>query len=297
MNGTSIQKGRIMSDIPVFFLHGLAYAGLLFLVSAGLTLVFGMMNVLNFAHAAMYMLGAYFSYSIMLHTTGNFWLSLMLCPIFLFVIGALIQRFLLRKVHAHGHVAELLLTFGLAYIITELVKWYWGNYPLAVNVGGFLSGTVQILGITYPVYRLFIVFCAICVGLIMALILYKTRLGIILRAAVNDSEMVNSLGINVPLVFMGVFAFGAALSGFAGVIAGPLLSTFPGMAHEILIDAFVVIVIGGFGSLGGAVIASILIGELQSFGVLLFPKLSMALMYLLMALVLIVKPTGLFGEE
>jgi branched-chain amino acid transport system permease protein len=285
-----------MSEFAVFFLHGLAYAGLLFLVSAGLTLVFGMMNVLNFAHAAMYMLGAYFSYTF-LQETGQFWLSLIVCPLLLFVIGALIERFLLRRVHAYGHVHELLLTFGLAYIITEVVKWTWGNYPLAVNIGGFLGETIDLFGITYPVYRIFIFACAIFVGAVMALILYKTRLGIILRAAVNDSEMVNALGFNVPLVFMGVFAFGAALSGFAGVIAGPLLSTYPGMAAEILIDAFVVIVVGGFGSLGGAVVASLLIGELQSFGVLLFPKLSIALVYLLMAAVLIIKPSGLFGEK
>ncbi|MBU2643673.1 branched-chain amino acid ABC transporter permease [bacterium] len=285
-----------MSQIPVFFLHGLAYAGLLFLVSAGLTLVFGMMNVLNFAHAAMYMLGAYFSFSILQRFTGQLWISMIICPILLFILGALVERFLLRRVHKFGHVQELLLTFGLAYIITELVKWYWGNYPLAVNVTGFLNSTIPIFGITYPVYRIFIFLCAVCVGLIMAFILYKTRLGIILRAAVNDSEMANTLGVNVPLVFMGVFAFGAALSGFSGVIAGPLLSTFPGMAQEILIDAFVVIVVGGFGSLGGAIIASLIIGELQSFGVLLFPNLSIALVYLLMAVVLIIKPSGLFGE-
>jgi len=285
-----------MSDIPVFFLHGLAYAGLLFLVSAGLTLVFGMMNVLNFAHAAMYMLGAYFSYTF-LQMTGEFWLSLIVCPLLLFIIGAAIERFLLRRVHAHGHLHELLLTFGLAYIITELVKWTWGNFPLAVNIGGFLGDTVAIFGFIYPVYRIFIFVCAVFVGIVMAMILYKTRLGIILRAAVNDGEMVNALGVNVPLVFTGVFAFGAALSGFAGVIAGPLLTTYPGMASEILIDAFVVIVVGGFGSLGGAVVASFIIGELQSFGVLLFPKLSLALVYLLMAAVLIIKPSGLFGEE
>jgi branched-chain amino acid transport system permease protein len=285
-----------MSEIPVFFLHGLAYAGLLFLVSAGLTLVFGMMNVLNFAHAAMYMLGAYFFYSLYV-TTHQFWLSLMLSPMLLFIIGILIERFLLRRVHVYGHLHELLLTFGLAYIITELVKWIWGNYPLAVKIDGFLGGTIVLFGIIYPVYRIFIFMCAVLVGVVMALILYKTRLGIILRAAVNDNEMADALGINVPMVFNGVFAFGAALSGFAGVIAGPLLTTFPGMAHEILIDAFVVIVVGGFGSLGGAVVASLLIGELQSFGVLFFPKLSLALVYLLMALVLIIKPSGLFGEE
>ncbi len=285
-----------MSEIAVFFLHGLGYAGLLFLVSAGLTLVFGMMNVLNFAHATMYMLGAYFSFS-MLMLTKQFWLSLVVCPILLFVIGAVVERFFLRRVHAFGHLHELLLTFGLAYIITELVKLIWGNFPLAVNIGGWLGGTVKIFEITYPVYRIFIFVCGGLVGLLMALILYKTRLGIILRASVNDSLMVNALGINVPRVFMGVFAFGAALSGFAGVIAGPLLTTYPGMANEILIDAFVVIVVGGFGSLGGALVASLLIGELQSFGVMLFPKLSLALVYLLMALILVVKPSGLFGEE
>ncbi len=131
----------------------------------------------------------------------------------------------------------------------------------------------------------------------MAFILYKTRIGIIVRASVNDDEMVNSLGINVPLVFMGVFAVGTAFSGFAGVIAGPLLTTYPGMAHDILIDAFVVIVVGGFGSLAGAVLAAFMIGELQSFGVILFPKFSLALIYMLMAGVLIIKPYGLFGEE
>jgi len=286
-----------MSDIPVFFLHGIAYAGLLFLVSSGLTLIFGMMNVLNFAHAAMYMIGAYLSYTIIMQMTGQFWMALMICPVILFIIGALVERFLLRRVHAQGHLGELLLTFGLAYIITELVKWHWGNYPLAVNVTGFLNGTITIFGFIYPIYRIFIFVAAVLVGGVMALILYKTRLGIILRASVNDSEMTNILGVNVPLVFMGVFAFGTALSGFAGVIAGPLLSTFPGMAQEILIDAFVVIVVGGFGSLGGAVVAALLIGQLQSFGVLLIPKLSVALVYLLMAAVLIIKPSGLFGEE
>ena len=285
-----------MGEIPVFFLHGLVYAGLLFLVSSGLTLVFGMMNVLNFAHASFYMLGAYFSYSL-LRVTNNLWFSLIICPLLLFLLGALIERYLLRRVHVFGHLHELLLTFGVAYIIQELVKVTWGNYPLGVNLTGFLAGTVDLFGLTYPVYRLFIFFCAVLISLTMAIVLYKTRTGIIVRASVDDNEMVNSLGINVPRVFMGVFAFGAALSGFAGVIAGPLLATYPGMAAEILVDAFVVIVIGGFGSLGGALVASLMIGELQAFGTLLFPDLSMALIYMLMAAVLIIKPSGLFGEE
>jgi branched-chain amino acid transport system permease protein len=212
-------------------------------------------------------------------------------------LGAFVERYLLRRVHVFGHVQELLITFGVAYIITESVKWIWGNYPLGVNLSGFLAGTVNLFGLFYPVYRLFMFFCAIFIGLILAVVLYKTRIGIIVRASVDDSEMVNALGVNVPLVFTGVFGFGAALSGFAGVIAGPLLTTYPGMAAEILVDAFVVIVIGGMGSLGGAIVASLMIGELQSFGALLIPKLSLALMYMLMAAVLIIRPSGLFGEE
>lgn len=285
-----------MSNIPVFFFHGLGYAGLLFLVSAGLTLVFGMLNVINFAHAALYMLGAYFSFTV-LRWTGQFWLSIIVCPVALFFIGALIERHLLRRAHVFGHVAELLLTFGLGFIITELVKWIWGDFPQPVNLKGFLGQTVPLFGFLYPVYRLFVLACAVLVGIVMAVILYGTRLGVVLRAAVNDSRMVNALGINVPLLFTGVFAFGAALSGFAGVIAGPLLTTYPGMADEILTDAFVVVVVGGFGSLAGALVASLLLGQILSFGVLLIPKLSVVLVYLLMSVVLVLRPQGLFGEK
>jgi branched-chain amino acid transport system permease protein len=274
----------------------LAYAGLLFLVSSGLTLVFGMMNVLNFAHAAFYMLGAYLAYSIMQYS-GSFLLALVLSPLVLLAVGSSVEKFLLRRVHAGGHVYELLLTFGLAYVIQEAVKFIWGTAPKAMTVSGFLAETVTLFGVTYPIYRLFIVGLALAVALAMALILYRTRVGIIVRAAVDDSQMVGALGINVPFFFMGVFAVGAALSAFAGVVAGPLLSVFPGMAQAILIDAFVVIVVGGMGSLGGAVLASFMIGELQSFGVLWFPKFSLALIYMLMALVLILKPEGLLGEK
>jgi len=285
-----------MNVVAVFILHGLVYAGLLFLVSSGLTLVFGMMNVLNFAHASFYMLAAYFSYSL-LAWTGNFWLSLIACPFLLFVIGAAIERFLLRRVHTLGHVHELLLTFGIAFIISEAVKWIWGTAPLPVEIKGFLDSNVSLLGVIYPTYRLFVLFCSILIGVLMAFLLLKTRMGITVRSAVDDSEMVNALGVNTPRVFMFVFALGAALSGLAGVISGPLLSTNTGMATAILVDAFVVIVIGGFGSLVGAVVASLMIGQLQSFGALLFPKFSLALIYLLMAIVLIAKPTGLFGEK
>jgi branched-chain amino acid transport system permease protein len=255
-----------------------------------------MMNVLNFAHASFYMLAAYFSYSL-LRWTGNFWLCLLVCPFLLFVIGALIERFLLRRVHVFGHLHELLLTFGIAFIISEVIKWVWGTAPLPIQIGGFLDGNVTVLGVIYPTYRLFVLFWSVLIGLLMSFLLLRTRMGITVRSAVDDSEMVNALGVNTPRVFMLVFALGAALSGLAGVISGPLLSINTGMATAILVDAFVVIVIGGFGSLVGAVVASLMIGQLQSFGALLFPKLSLALIYLLMAIVLIAKPSGLFGEK
>ena len=285
-----------LSVIPIQFLHGLVYGMLLFLVASGLTLIFGMMGVLNFAHGALYMLGAYFSYSI-LKWTGQFWLSMLIAPVLVGGLGILIERFLLRKVHRFGHAQELLLTFGLAYIIEEIVKWVWGNQPLLVEIPGILAGSVQILGFTYPTYRLFILLVSAIVFSILFLIMFKTRAGIIVTAAVSRSEMVNALGINVPLVFMLLFGVGGALAGLAGVIGGPYLITNPAMAATIIVDLFVVIVVGGLGSIQGALLASFLIGELQSFGILLVPQMAIALEFLLMAVVLIVKPEGLLGEK
>ncbi len=285
-----------LSIIPVQFLHGLVYGMLLFLVASGLTLIFGMMGVLNFAHGALYMLGAYFSFSI-LRWTGQFWLCMIVAPLLVGAFGILMERFLLRQVHRYGHAHELLLTFGLAYIIEELVKWIWGNQPLHVEIPAMLAGSVQFLGITYPTYRLFILLISAIVFAVLFLILYKTRAGIIVTAAVSRAEMVNALGINVPLVFMLLFGVGGALAGLAGVIGGPYLITNPGMASTIIIDLFVVVVVGGLGSLPGALLASFLIGELQSFGILLIPQMAIALEFLLMAVVLIVKPEGLLGDK
>lgn len=277
-------------------LHGLVYAMLLFLVASGLTLIFGMMGVLNFAHGALYMLGAYFSYTI-LRMIGNFWLSLLIAPILVGILGVTIERFLLRKTYVYGHAHELLLTFGIAYIVGELVKWIWGNEPLLIKIPKILDGTLTFFGISYPTYRIFILFISFTVFIILFLILFKTRAGIIVRAAVSNSEAVNALGINVPLVFMVLFGTGAALAGLAGVIAGPYLIANPGMADTIIIDLFVVVVVGGLGSLWGALLASFFIGELQSFGILLIPQLAIVFEFLLMAVVLIVKPEGLLGEK
>jgi branched-chain amino acid transport system permease protein len=286
---------NILAELPVQALHGLVYGMLLFLVASGLTLIFGMMGVLNFAHGALYMLGAYFSWSV-LQLTGQFWLCLLLAPVGVALAGMVIERFFLRRVHAFGHAHELLLTFGMAYIIEELVKIFWGNEPLRVILPAVLSGSTPLLGIQYPVYRLFILAVSVLVFLLMFLILYKTRAGIIVRASVANMRMVNALGFNVPLVFLLLFGMGAWLAGLAGVIGGPYLITNPAMASTIIIDLFVVVVVGGLGSIQGALIASLLIGQLQSIGILILPQFAIFFEFMLMALVLIFRPHGLMGE-
>lgn len=277
-------------------LHGLVYGMLLFLVASGLTLVLGMMGILNLAHASFYMLGAYFAYSVTVYT-GSFWPSLVVSPLIVGACGILVERLLLRKTYKAGHSAQLLVTFGLFFILNELVKIGWGTVPLSVDTPSILSGNAPFVGTDYPVYRLFILGFSAAVLVGMALLLSRTRVGIIIRAAVSDAEMVEVLGNNVPLVFLLVFGAGAALAGLAGVIAAPFLSVYLNMGPDALMDCFVVIVIGGFGSLLGAFIASLMIGVLHSFGVLWIPQLALIFQFLLMALVLIMRPTGLFGER
>jgi branched-chain amino acid transport system permease protein len=277
-------------------LHGMVYGMLLFLVSSGLTLVFGMMGILNIAHAAFYMLGAYLAYTTVA-VTGNFWLSLLVAPIVVGLLGAAIERGMLRRIHAFGHAYELLLTFGLFFMLAEAVRWIWGNYTLQVPTPALLTGSIPLLGSQYPVYRLFILAFSGAICLVMALVLMRSRVGIIIRSAVSDGEMVSALGINTQLLALGVFSVGAALAAIAGVIAAPFLQADPSMGAAILLDAFVVIVIGGFGSLLGALLASLMIGELQSFGVLWFPAFAMVFQFLLMAAVLLLRPQGLFGEK
>jgi len=276
-------------------LHGLVYGMLIFMVASGLTLVFGMMGILNLAHASFYMLGAYFAYTVTVYL-GNFWLSLIISPLIVGILGILTERFLLRPVHIKGHIAELLLTFGLFYVLGEAVRIIWGSNPLPVPVPGILKGDIPFFEMTYPIYRLFILCFSVFILVGMLILLMKTRIGILIRAATSDTDMVDALGTNVPVLFMGVFGGGAALAAVAGVVAAPFLSVFPGMGLDVLLDCFVVIVIGGFGSMFGAFVAALMIGELQSFGVLWIPRFAMVFQFMLMAIVLIIRPTGLFGE-
>jgi branched-chain amino acid transport system permease protein len=276
--------------------HGLVYGMLIFLVASGLTLVLGMMGVLNIAHAAFYMLGAYLAYTITTYL-GSFWLSLLLGPLIVGALAVIMERLFIRKTYGGGHEFQLLLTFGLFFILGEIIRVVWGSIPLTVPVPGILASDIPYFGLRYPLYRLFILVFSFFVLIAAALILSRTRAGIVIRAAVSDAEMVDALGTNIPLVFSAVFAGGAVLAALSGVISAPFLSVYSGMGDDALLDCFVIIVVGGFGSLPGAFIASLMLGQLHSFGILFIPQAAIVFQFLLMVAVLIVKPTGLFGEK
>jgi branched-chain amino acid transport system permease protein len=277
-------------------IHGLAYGMVLFLIASGLNVIFGMMGILNLAHGAFFMLSAYFCYSV-LNLTGNFWLALLLAPLFTAFFGIILERFFLRKMHAMGHMGELIMTLGVSLVILAAVKIFWGTENLPVKMPPILEGMLSLGGLEYPVYRLFIIGLAGVVLAIMTLLLYKTRLGKIVRAAVSDREMVNALGINIPVVFMVVFGVGTWMAGVAGVAIAPILTVFPGLADQVGMDAFLVVITGGFGSLLGAVIVSIIFGLLSSYGVQFLSQLAPVVMVGFMALVLAIRPSGLFGVK
>jgi branched-chain amino acid transport system permease protein len=312
-----------MEHLATPLLNGVVYGLLLFMVSAGLTLIFGMMGILNFAHASFYMLGAYFAYA--LQGPVGFWPAIVVSPLLVGAIGILVERYVLRRVHRHGHAHELLITFGLSFIIVELIKLFFGNYPVNYRVPADLDfAAFSLGGLDYPAYRLFM--GAVAVGMFVAiyLLLSRTRVGIIVRSAIHRPEMAEALGHNVPRVFMGVFGVGAAMAGLAGAVAGAFYTTSPNMALELGVLVFVVVVIGGLGSLEGAMLASLLIGVVTSVAVgidatpadllawmglgdfardadgilaLKVSSLAASLPFALMLLVLLVRPSGLMGEK
>jgi len=277
-------------------LHGLAYGMILFLIASGLNVIFGMMGVLNLAHASFFMLSAYLGYQVVA-LTGSFWLALLLAPLGSALVGVAMERFLLRRVHAFGHMGELILTVGVGSIVLAAVKSIWGTESLQLKMPAILSGRVSVAGLEYPVYRLFIIGLALVILAVMTLLLYRTRLGKIVRAAVSDAGMVNALGINIPLVFMLVFGVGVWMAGVAGVAIAPILTVFPGLADQVGMDAFIVVVTGGFGSLAGAFIVSLIFGLLSSYGVQFMSELAPVLIVAFMAIVLAIRPHGLLGAR
>jgi branched-chain amino acid transport system permease protein len=285
-----------MAFFTVSLLNGLSYGLLLFMLSAGLTLIFSMMGVLNFAHASFYMLGAYFGYSVT--EWLGFWPALVLAPLLVGGLGALFERFLLRRVHRFGHVAELLITFGMSYLILEGVQLVWGRSSVDYRVPVALDGPLLTLFDTqFPLYRAFMMGVALLMLAALWLLLTRSRIGLVIQAALTHPGMVEALGHNVPRVFMWVFGGGCALAGVAGVLGGNAFVTEPGMAAALGGIVFVVVVVGGIGSLGGAFLASLLIGLAQTFAVGLDVSVAPVLPYLLMVLVLIFRPRGLLGAR
>ncbi|MBO1113281.1 branched-chain amino acid ABC transporter permease [Bordetella petrii] len=312
-----------MEQLLFSLMNGIIYGLLLFMVSAGLTLIFGMMGVLNFAHASFYMLGAYFAYT--LQGVAGFWPAVIAAPLLVGLIGVVVERCFLRRVHRHGHAHELLLTFGLSFIIAESIKLFYGNYPVDYRVPASLDFSAFSIGSTqYPFYRLLMGGIAIAMFIAIYLMLTRTRVGIVVRSAIHRPSMAEALGHNVPLVFMGVFGVGAALAGLAGAVAGAFYTTNPNMALELGVMVFVVVVVGGLGSLAGAMLASLLIGVITSLAVavdasladlfalfgagewargigglmtLNLSSLAATLPFALMLLVLLVRPGGLLGEN
>jgi branched-chain amino acid transport system permease protein len=287
-----------VSFLTVEVLSALRQAAFLFLISSGLTLIFGVLNIINFAHGALYMLGAYLAYGITLYLVGpsGFFLALLMAPVGVAAIAALIEIGLLRRIYFQEETYQLLLTFSLVLIIDDLVKIIFGGEYKSIPKPPFLSGSFVLFGGTVPVYTALVVLVAPVVAGIMWYLLYRTKTGKVVRATSSDREMADALGINMSALFTLVFAFGAMLAGFAGALAGPVRTVFPGLGSEVIVESFVVVVIGGLGSLWGALVASLLIGTLETVGIIVFPAFEMAFIYLLMVLVLIVRPWGLFGK-
>jgi branched-chain amino acid transport system permease protein len=313
-----------MEVLLVSLLNGLVYGMLLFMLASGLTLIFSMMGVLNFAHASVYMLGAYFAYDISRHV--GFWPALVLAPVLCGAIGALIEMYGLRRVHKNGHIAELLFTFGLAFIIDKAVQMAWGLLPVAYRVPPVLDHPLfTIYGTNFHAYRGFMLLISALMFCAIWLMLTRTRLGLVIQAALTHPEMVGALGHNVPRVFTTVFAGGSALAGLAGVIGGNYLVTEPSMAFTMGPIVFVVVVFGGLGSLAGCFIASLIMGFVQTFAVVFdvslanvlalvgikvteaswfgevltipLPRIGALLPYVMLVLILLFKPRGLMGTR
>jgi branched-chain amino acid transport system permease protein len=275
-------------------LNGLVYGVLLFLMAAGLSLIFGLMNVVNLAHGSFFMLGAFIGLTIF-KAIGSFWLGLMLAPIPVVAIGVLMELMFLRPLYRRGHIDQVLLTFGFTFVFLDLVQTVWGRMVLRLPAPQALQGIVHIGAGVFSVYRLFLIGFGFAIAFLLWLFLERSRIGAMVRAGVDNAVMAAGLGANVPVLFTGIFGFGVALAGLGGIAAAPVLGLYPGMDSEILIPAFIVIVIGGMGSLRGAFVGSLLIGIADTFGKAYFQSIALFLIYLAMTAVLLIRPQGLFG--
>jgi branched-chain amino acid transport system permease protein len=274
--------------------NGLSYGALLFLLASGLSLIFGVMRIVNLAHGSYFMLGGYVGLSIVWRT-GSYVLALVGGALALAVVGIGMQRLFLSRLPGQT-LGQVLMTIGFALIFQDVALLVWGGDPYTIPVPPALQGVIAMGGLRFPRYRIFIIVVAVVIGALLWLALDRTRTGAIIRAAVDDAEMAAGVGIRVPRVSLAVFALGAALAALGGVIGGGFLGVYPGADFEVLPYAFVVVIVGGLGSLPGAMVGSLLVGLLDNFGKALFPELSYFTLFAPMALILALRPTGLFGR-
>ena len=292
-----------MSVSPAYlfiqFMNGLSLGMNLFIIAAGLTLILGVLRVLNFAHGAFYMVGGYISYTVVSRTVdipGNFWIAAVAAAAFLALLAFVIERALLSRLYGRDHMYQLLFTFALVLLFGDFVKVVWGTAPLSVSYPEGLDGATN-LGITYyPSYRLFLCVFGLATAFGLWFVVERTRWGRIIRAATQDREMLAALGHNVPRIYMGVFVAGSALAGIGGALGAPAVSLYQGMDVEVIVQCFIIVIIGGLGSIWGALLGALILGELTVFGIMLIPDFELVLIYFVMVIVLMIRPWGLLGR-
>ena len=284
-----------METLLLNTLNGLSWGMLLFLIAVGLTTVFGVLGVLNFAHGSLFMLGAYLCMQSMQYFE-SFWLGLLIGPLCVAMIGVLVEKYLLKRVYGRDVSYQLLLTFAILLILDDGVRMIWGSGYHIVDPPAIFSGIISIAGQDYPVYRIFLIVIGPIIGTLLWSFFHFSKWGKIIRAASFDNIMAEGVGINVPMIYTAVFALGAWLAALGGALAAPQQSLIPSMGEKIIIESFIVVVIGGMGSFPGAFVGALLLGLLGSFGTVFAGNMQMAIPYILMAVVLLIKPTGLFKK-
>ncbi|MBE7637469.1 branched-chain amino acid ABC transporter permease [Sneathiella sp. P13V-1] len=277
-------------------LNGLQLSMLLFLLSIGLTVIFGLMHFVNLAHGALYAFGAYAGVSAA-SFLGSYWAGFAAAPVAVAAAGLVLYLGLIQRMRKAGPMNQVLVTFGLIFVFLDLIRLIWGDFALGVSEPALFTGRSEFFDVTYPTYRLFIIGLGVLVMLGLGFVLTKTQIGAMIRAGVDNDDMASCLGINVERLFFFVFCFGCALAGLAGAVAAPVFSVTPEMGIEILIPTLIVVVIGGLGSLKGAIAGSLLVGFIQTFGAVIAPQVAAIVVYALLAAILVLRPAGLFPAK
>ena len=287
-----------LSMMPVQFIAGLSRAMILFLMASGLTLVFGVMRVINFAHGAFYMIGAYMAFALshLLSGAFGFWAVLILAPTAVCLVGLLVEVVLFRRIYDKEHLLQILLTYALIFVFNDLVKLIWGVDLRIVNLPPLLAGFVTVFDHRFPVYYFFIIGVGLIVAVLLWLMLNKTRLGRLLRASAEHKDMVDLLGYNTGGLFTVVFVIATWLGGLAGAVIAPTVRLSLGMDMEIIIECFIVVIVGGLGNIWGALLGALIAGQVYAFGILVLPKFAMSFLFVLAAVIIIFRPYGLLGK-